>query len=82
MSKFKNGREWVENEMKNDSPNAKAMNALICALSFDEFNRLCNYSMVKENLDILEVAHVGTNQLNESKINLLRYHYGLFKIEE
>lgn len=36
-----------EHEMKRDSLNAKAMN-LVCALSSDELNRVCNYETVKK----------------------------------
>lgn len=43
-----------ENEMKNESLNAKATNALICALSSDKFDRVCNYNTAKEISNNLE----------------------------
>lgn len=34
-----------------------------------------------KSLDILEVTHEGTNQVKESKINLLTHQYKFFKME-
>lgn len=33
--------KWDENEMKRQYLNANAMNKLVCALSSDEYNRVC-----------------------------------------
>lgn len=35
----------------------------------------------QENWDILEVTREGTNQAKESKINLFKYQYELFRME-
>lgn len=37
-----------KNKMKKDSLNAKAMNALLCALNFSELNKVCNCSKTRE----------------------------------
>jgi len=50
------------------SIDAKAMNTLYCALNKNEFNRIISYKNAK---DILKVPHKGTNQVKESKIDML-----------
>ena len=57
------------------------MNVLYCALDANEFNRISVCTSTKEIQDTLEVTHEGTNQVKESKINLLVHKYELFKIE-
>lgn len=47
--------------MKKDTLNTKAMHVLVCVLSSDEYNRVCNYEVAKEIRDVLEVTHEGTN---------------------
>lgn len=49
--------------------------------SSDKLNRVCNCEMVKEIWDVLGVIHEGTNQLKESKVNLLTHQHKLFKVE-
>ena len=67
--------------MKKAELNAKAMNLLYCALDPNEFNRISTCNSAKEIWDRLEVTHEGTNQVKESKINLLMHNYELFKME-
>ena len=61
--------------------NAKAINVSYCALSVNEFNRVSFYSSTKKIWDQLEVTHEGTNQVKETKINILVRKYELFKME-
>ena len=56
------------------------MNILYCALDPNEFNRIFTCELVKEIWDKLEVTHECTNQVKESKINILVYNYELFKM--
>ena len=61
--------------------NAKAINALYCALSVSEFNRISSNNSAKEICNRSEVTHEGTNQVKEIKVNMLVHKYELFKIE-
>ena len=73
--------EWNESEKKVFALNAKAMNALFCALDKNEFNRV---SMCDSAFDIwrtLEVTHEGTSRVKESKINILVHSYELFRLK-
>ncbi|MBM1019740.1 hypothetical protein [Escherichia coli] len=64
--------------MKQCQQNAKALNALFCALSPTEFDRISSCTTAKEVWDKLEVTHEGTNQVKESKINMLMHEYEIF----
>ena len=57
------------------------MDVLYCALDVNEFNRISVCTSAKEIWDIIEVTHEETNQMKESKINMLVYKYELFKME-
>ena len=70
--------EWDEEDERKIQLNAKAMNLLYCALNASEFNRISTCNSAKEIWDRLEVTHEGTNQVKESKINMLVHKYELF----
>ena len=48
----------------------------------NEYNRICQCKSVKEIWRLLEITHKGTNQVKESKINLLVHSYELFFMKE
>ena len=73
--------EWDEVDKKMAQLNAKAMNILYCALDTNKFNHISTYMSAKKIWDRLEVTHEGTNQVKESKINMLVHKYELFKME-
>ena len=74
-------KDWDDSDKKLVQLNAKAMNVLYCAPDANEFNRISTCSSAKKIWDRLEVTHEGTNQVKESKINLLVHNYELFKME-
>ena len=73
--------DWNELEKKTFALNAKAMNALFCALDKNEFNRVSICETVFDIWHTLEVTHKGTSRVKESKINLLVYTYELFQMK-
>ena len=64
-------RDWDENDKKLAQLNAKGMNILYCSLDANEFNRISVCASAKEIWERLEITHEGTNQVKESKINML-----------
>ena len=81
ISILKPEREWNEQDKMLTQLNAKAMNMLYCALDTNEFNQISVCTSAKEIWDTLEVIHEKTNQVKESKINILVHKYELFRIE-
>ena len=73
--------DWDELDKRMAQLNAKAMNVLYCTLSVNEFSRISSCATTKEIWDRLEVTHEGTNQVKETKINMLVHKYELFRME-
>ena len=81
MESTKSEKEWDKVDKKMAQLNAKSMNILYCALDANEFNHISTCMSAKKIWDRLEITHEGTNQVNESKINMLVHKYELFKME-
>ena len=62
---------WSDDQKKNENLDAKAMNALFCALTKEEFNRVSIATSTNRIWHTLQVTHEGTNKVKESKILLL-----------
>ena len=77
----KSYREWNEDEKKKASLDAKGLNILFCAVNQEQFNRISNCNTSHEAWHTLEVTHEGTNQVKETKINMLIHKYELFKMK-
>ena len=50
-------------------------------MSINKFNIISFCTSAKEIQDRLKVTHEGTNQVKETKVNMLVHKYELFKIE-
>ena len=74
--------KWDANDKKLFSTDAKAMNALICALDKTEFNRISHCSTAQEIWHTLEVTHEGTSQVKESRLALLCNEYENFTMRK
>ena len=74
-------KDWDDIDKKMAHLNAKAINMLYYSLDINEFNWIFTYILAKEIRDRLEVTHKGTNQVKESKVNMLVHKYELFKME-
>lgn len=55
------------------------MNVLYYTLDTNEFNRIFIYIFAKKIWDRLEIIHDDTNQVRESKINILMCSYDCLK---
>ena len=60
----------------------KAKTLLVCGIGPDEFNRVSACESGKEIWDCLKKAHEGTEQVKESKIDMLTSLYENFKMKE
>jgi len=70
-----------ENDIKQSEINAKAMNLLYCILDPSELNRISTCTSAKEIWDTLEVTHEGTDQVKNTKVNMLVHTYEMFRME-
>ena len=56
--------KWETIDYQNSSWNSKAINSLFCAVTPEEFSRICNCEVAKEAWDILQTIHEGTLSVN------------------
>lgn len=63
--KDKEENDWDANEKGAYTTNFKMLNAIICAISPDEFIRISSLQRAKEAWDLLEVTHEGTNTMKQ-----------------
>ena len=73
--------EWSDLEKKYFSLNAKAMNALFCALDKNEFNRISTCETAFDIWRTLEITHEGTSRVKDSKVNILLHDFELFRMQ-
>ena len=73
--------EWSDLEKKYFSLNAKAMNALFCALDKNEFNRISTCETAFDIWRTLEITHEGTSRVKDSKVNILLHDFKLFRMQ-
>ncbi|GAV87447.1 LOW QUALITY PROTEIN: DUF4219 domain-containing protein/UBN2 domain-containing protein, partial [Cephalotus follicularis] len=72
---------YTDDDIKKIQLNAKAKHVIICALNSNEFNRVSSCATAKEMWDRLEVTYKGTNQVKDTKINIL-VRYEMFSMKE
>jgi len=72
--------EYIDDDKKLFSMDAKTMNTLCCALSVSEFNRISSCKNARDMWHALEVTHECINQVKESKIDMLVHQYELLKM--
>ena len=68
---LKSKKERDECDRRNFQLNAKVVYTLQCSMDRNEYNKICQGKTAKEIWRLLEITHEGTNQVKESKINLL-----------
>ena len=74
--------EFDSNDFKMMEKNAKAKKLLYFGLGPDEYTRISEYESAKDIWDALQVAHEGTNQVKQSRIELLMRTYELFEMSD
>ncbi|XP_015941374.1 uncharacterized protein LOC107466878 [Arachis duranensis] len=78
----KEDNEWTEEEKKKVELNAKAINLMHCAISFEEFRKVSRCKTAKEIWDKLRLTHEGTKQVRETRIDMLMKEYEMFSMKE
>ncbi len=74
-------KAYTEEDFKKLEKNAKAIKMLHYGLGPDEYNRVATLKTAKQIWDSLEVAHEGTNEVKQSKIDILVHKYELFHMD-
>jgi len=72
--------EFDAEDFKKMEKNAKAKKLLYFGLGPDEYTRISECESAKDIWDNLQVAHEGTNQVMQSRIELLMRKFELFEM--
>ena len=78
----KKPKEFNLNDFKMMEKNAKSKKLLYFDLGPDEYTRISECESVKAIWTALQVAHKGTNWVNQSRIELLMRKYELFEMSD
>jgi len=79
---IKKPEEFNNEDYKMMEKNVKAKKLLYSSLGPDEYTRISECKSAKDIWDALKVAHEGTNQVKQSRIELLMRKYELFKMSD
>ncbi|XP_069150771.1 uncharacterized protein [Solanum lycopersicum] len=78
----KSTQKYDEADRKKIEKGFKAKTLLVCGIGPYEYNRVSACESAKEVLDCLKTAHEGTEQVKQSKIDMLTSRYENFKMKE
>ena len=63
--------EWDKATLALANANSKAINAIFCGVSPDEFHRISHVKTTKEAWTILETTYEGTKKVKDTKLQML-----------
>ena len=63
--------EWDMATLAAANANSKALNAIFCGVSPDEFHRISHVTIAKEAWQILETTYEGTKKVKDTKLQML-----------
>ncbi|XP_057425950.1 uncharacterized protein LOC130719338 [Lotus japonicus] len=73
---------WLDEHKVHNQYNSSTKLCLINALSPTKHGRVDSYETTKEIWDALTIAHEGTSNVKQTKINMLVTQYKMFKMRE
>ena len=73
---------WDKAALAADNANSKALNAIFCGVSPDEFHRISHITIAKEAWQILETTYEGTKKVKDTKLQMLTTCFEELKMSE
>ena len=62
---------WDKAALAASNANSKALNAIFCGVSPDEFHRISHITVAQEAWQILETTYEGTKKVKDTKLQML-----------
>ncbi|XP_075075485.1 uncharacterized protein LOC142162738 [Nicotiana tabacum] len=78
----KTRKEYTDADRKAVEKMFRAKKILVCGIGPDEYNRISSCQSAKEIWEDLQIAHEGTTQVKQSKIDMLTTEYELFRMKD
>ena len=73
---------WDKATLAAANANSKALNAIFCGVSPDEFHRISHVTIAKEAWQILETTYEGTKKVKDTKLQMLTTRFEELKMSE
>ena len=73
---------WDKAALAEANANSKALNAIFCGVSPDEFHRISHVTIAKEAWEILENIYEGTKKVKDTMLQMLTTRFEELKISE
>ena len=73
---------WDKAALTAANANSKALNAIFCGVSPDEFHRISHITIAKEAWQILETTYEGTKKVKDTKLQMLTTCFKELKMSE
>ena len=72
--------EWDKAALLATNANSKALNAIFCGVSPNEFHRISHVTIANEAWQILETTYKGTKKVKDIKLQMLTTHFEELKM--
>ena len=66
---------WDKAALAAANADSKALNAIFCGVSLDEFHRISHITIAKEAWQILETTYEGTKKVKDTKLQMLTIRF-------
>ena len=73
---------WDKVALAASNANSKALNAIFCGVSPDEFHRISHITVAKEAWEISETTYEGTKKVKDTKLQMLTTRFEELKMSE
>ena len=73
---------WDKAVLAASNANSKALNAIFCGVSLDEFHRILHITIAKEAWQILETTYEGTKKVKDTKLQMLTTRFEELRMSE
>ena len=73
---------WDKAALAVSNANSKALNAIFCGVSPDEFHRISHITVAKEAWQILENTYEGTKKVKDTKLQMLTTQFEELRMSE
>ena len=74
--------KWDKAALVAANANSKALNAIFCGISPDEFHRISHVTITKEAWQILETTYEGTKNVRDTMLQMLTTRFEELKMSE
>ena len=73
---------WDKAALATSNANSKALNAIFCGVSSNEFHRISHITVAKEAWQILETTYEGTKKVKDTKLQILTTRFEELRMSE